>query len=255
MARHRTQGIRYYAAKDLDDKGNINWESKPKLLPHPAEFKEVKRIRFSHSSDTLYVGGTTDQYQNQHWKPMGPVLACYEGILKGEPRLKWKIVLPYAVGSKGHSSCEPMGFDVASDLIFVPYTGASKEAKVKTGRVEIFKASDGSPVGHVEPGENVGEVGLQDIRECLRAVKRRNGEYLVMLEDDYKAKVLLYRVKGLAENPEDTEKKAEKKSDFKKKKSSKKDDAKKDDGDNKDEDKRDESDKKDDEKKDDPDKD
>jgi hypothetical protein len=249
-----TKGIRYYAAKDLDDKGNIVWETKPKVFPHPEGFKEVKRIRFSHSSDTLYIGGTTEEHKNQHWKPMGPVLAAYEGVLKGEAKLKWKKVLPYAEGSKGHSSCEPMGFDVASDLIFVPYTGASKENKVKTGRVEVFKTSDGSPVGHVEPGDNVGEIGLQDIRECLRAVKHKSGDYLVFLEDDYKSKVVLYRVKGLGESSADSEKKAEKKPETKKKKSGKKD---KEDGDKKEDgdDKKDDDEKKDDEKKDDAEKD
>ena len=90
-----------------------------------------------------------------------------------------------------------MGFDVAGDFIFAPYTGASKKDGVKTGRVEIFRASDGSAVGHVEPGEEVGEVGLQDIRETLTAHRRADGEYVVLLEDDYKSKVVMFRLKDL----------------------------------------------------------
>ena len=90
-----------------------------------------------------------------------------------------------------------MGFDVAGDFIFAPDTGASKKDGVKTGRVEIFRTSDGRAAGHVEPGEEVGEIGLQDIRETLTAHYRPGGEYIVLLEDDYKSKVVMYRLKGL----------------------------------------------------------
>ncbi len=68
---------------------------------------------------------------------------------------------------------------------------------MKTGRVEIFRASDGRAVGHVEPGPEVGEVGLQDLRETLTAHRRANGEYVVLLEDDFRSKVVMYRIPGL----------------------------------------------------------
>ena len=126
---------------------------------------------------------------------MGPVLERHDGWSKsggaGVPR--WRIVAPYQQGSSGHTSCEPMGFDVAGDYLFVPYTGASKPLHFTTGHVEVLRADDGRSVGHFEPPADIGEIGLQDIRECLRAHRRADGEYLVFLEDDYKAKVLLYR--------------------------------------------------------------
>ncbi|MDR0705651.1 MAG: hypothetical protein LBF88_11765 [Planctomycetaceae bacterium] len=53
---------------------------------------------------------------------------------------------------------------------------------------------DGSPVGFMEPApKTVGEIGLQDMRECLSAHLRSNGEYIIFLEDDYKAKVIMFR--------------------------------------------------------------
>jgi hypothetical protein len=136
------------------------------------------------------------EHKNQHWKPMGPVLCRYDHFLKGDGTLKWKTVLPYIVGSSGHESCEPMCFDVAGDYIFIPYTGASKESGFKTGHVEVIRTADALPVGWMEPDpKTVGEVGLQDIRECLSAHKLKNGEYVIFLEDDYKAKVVMYRFK------------------------------------------------------------
>ncbi len=191
-----TKGIRHFPCAGLDSKGNPRWDSAPaRSFPHPAGFKQVKRLRYDPATDTMLLGGTTGEHRNQHWKPMGPVLARYDGWRKsgGTADARWRVVLPHESGSKGHSSCEPMGFDIAGDFVFVPYTGASKALGVKTGRVEVFRIEDGRSVGHFEPAPDVGEIGLQDIRECLRAHRRADGEYLVFLEDDYKAKVLLYR--------------------------------------------------------------
>lgn len=191
-----TQGLRYFPCGGLDPKGNPQWGyATMKTFPHPEGFLEVKRIRYDVASDTLYLGGTTAEEKNQHWKPMGPVLARYDGWLHGGQKLRWRVTLPYVHGSSGHESCEPMGFDVAGDFVFVPIVGASKKANVKTGRVEVFRAGDGQAVGHFEPSEEVGEVGLQDVRETLTAHRRAQGEYIVLMEDDYKSKVVMYRWK------------------------------------------------------------
>ena len=190
-----TKGLRIFPSQGLDAKGNPIWTYETmQTFPHPSEFKQVKRVRCLPESDTVFLAGTTDEHRNQHWKPGGPVLARYDRWRTGERKLRWQITLPYAAGSQGHSSCEPMGFDVAGDLVFVPYTGASKPDGVKHGRVEIFRASDGTSIGHVEPSEEVGEIGLQDIRECLAARRRADGEFIVFLEDDYKSKVVMYRL-------------------------------------------------------------
>ena len=198
------QGIRFLPVQGTDGQGNPNWDfAKMRLFPHPAGFDEVKRLSYDPVSDVLYLGGTTADHRNQHWKPMGPVIARYDRWLKrsGRSPRRWTLVAPYAQGSSGHTSCEPMGFDVAGDYLFLPYTGASREDKVTTGRVEVFRADDASPVGHFEPTADIGEIGLQDIRECLRAHRRVNGEYLIFLEDDYKAKVLMYRWQGARRSP------------------------------------------------------
>ena len=191
-------GLRLFPSQGLDARGNPKWDfATMQTFPHPEGFREVKRLRYDADRDILYLGGTTAEDKNQHWKPMGPVLACYEGWLHGTKRQRWRITLPYATGSSGHESCEPMGFDVAGDFLFVPYTGASRKVGVKTGRVEIFRSKDGSAVGHIEPGPEVGEIGLQDIRETLTAHRRIDGEYVVLLEDDAKSKIVMYRLKNL----------------------------------------------------------
>ena len=193
-----SEGLRYFPSLGLDPHGNPQWDyATMHVFPHPDEFQQVKRVRYDAANDVLYLGGTTADEKNQHWKPMGPMMARYDGWLRGRRTQRWQITLPYANGSRGHESCEPMGFAVAGDFLFVPYTGASQMDGVKTGRVEVFRVSDGGAVGHMEPSDEVGEIGLQDIRECITAHRRSNGEYIVLLEDDYKSKIVMYRIQDL----------------------------------------------------------
>jgi hypothetical protein len=193
------QGIRLLPQQGLDPKGNPTWSyASMRTYPHPAAFETVKRLRYDAERDVMYLGGTTKADANQHWKPMGPVIARYDGWMKAEatgalPPPTWTIVMPYERGAKGHESCEPMGFDAAGDYLFIPYTGASKEMGFGTGHVEVIRAADGQSVGHFEPSAEIGEIGLQDLRETLTAHRRADGEYLIFLEDDYKAKTVLYR--------------------------------------------------------------
>ena len=188
------QGVRYFPCEVSNAVPTWSYDTM-QTFPHATEFDEVKRVRYDVKTDTLYLGGTKGDDKNQHWKPMGPVMARYDNWLRGDKKLRWQIMAPYQRGSQGHESCEPMGFDVAGDYVFVPYTGAGKEIGYKTGHIEVFRADNGQSVGWMEPGDDIGEIGLQDIRECLRAHKRADGEYIVFLEDDYKAKIVMYRWK------------------------------------------------------------
>jgi len=195
LATH-AHGIRRHVVQGLDSGGNPRWSlAAVERYPHPAALREVKRLRYQPAGDVMWLGGTDAVHRNQHWKPMGPVLARYDGwcASRGTCSPRWRRVMSYAGGARGHASCEPMAFDVAGEFVFVAYTGPSRRFGVRTGRVEVLRAADGVSVGHFELSPEIGEIGLQDIRECVRAVRRANGEYLVFIEDDMKAKVLFYR--------------------------------------------------------------
>jgi hypothetical protein len=66
------------------------------------------------------------------------------------------------------------------------------------GRIWVNRLSDGAELGAFDPGPTVGGVentGWMDILSGISAFQRSNGEYLVFVEEDFKAKVLLYRWK------------------------------------------------------------
>ena len=77
----------------------------------------------------------------------------------------------------------------AGDYVF---TGGWKER----GRVFVNRMSDGAPVGVFDPGPTVGGVdktGWVDILTGITAMRRADGEYLVFIEEDYRAKAIVYR--------------------------------------------------------------
>jgi hypothetical protein len=48
----------------------------------------------------------------------------------------------------------------------------------------------------MKPGPEVHrESGWVDFRDAIRAIRRKNGSYLVFVEEDYKGKSLAYRLK------------------------------------------------------------
>jgi hypothetical protein len=90
-------------------------------------------------------------------------------------------------GAGGEAECVA----AAGDFVF---TGGWKER----GRIFVNRLSDGSAVGVFDPGATVGGVdktGWIDILTGITAHRRNDGEYLVFVEEDYRAKVIMYRWK------------------------------------------------------------
>jgi hypothetical protein len=66
------------------------------------------------------------------------------------------------------------------------------------GRVWVNRLSDGAELGYFDPGTTVGGVdntGWIDLLTGITAYRRNSGEYLVFVEENDKAKSLIYRWK------------------------------------------------------------
>ena len=62
----------------------------------------------------------------------------------------------------------------------------------------LGRLCDGAEAGVFDSGETVGgnqNTGWMDVMTGITAHRRQDGEHLVFVEEDYKAKVLLYRWK------------------------------------------------------------
>lgn len=187
--------IRAYAFIGLSNVGVPQWDwAKPFVFPRPAEFDEMRRVVYNPASDVMVIGGGKGADRHRHWKPMGPVVSVYANALRGTPALRWTRILPVdePVGGRDWSSHEPQGFDLAGDYLFVPYTLGLKADGLRNAFVKVLRLSDGEVVGNLVCEDVTGDIGLLDIEFAATARRLPDGRYVVMLEDDAKAKSVMF---------------------------------------------------------------
>jgi hypothetical protein len=180
-------GVREMPLQGLDPAGNpIYTYASSKMFAMPAPFTRLARLVYVASTDTMYLSGFTSAipWDSTHWKEAGPVLARYDNWSSGTPSQAYTIALPWNTQSNPQTTT--VGVAVAGNYIFV--------AELYTNRVDVYDARNGSAVGYMTPGASVGGTsGWVDVYLGISAVQRDNGEYVVLLEDDARAKILMYR--------------------------------------------------------------
>jgi hypothetical protein len=179
--------IRRYPFQGFDSNGNpIYNTASPDETTIPAPFDRIQRIKYIPETDTMYLSGYTPDKPEVSWGLIGSVLARYDNWKAGNRTAKYVIDLP-----KDDAGLHPKSLDVAGDYIFavmVQPTGG------KPAMVHVWNANTGNKVGTMVPGPEVGgDSGWVDMPYGLRAYKRSNGEYIVLVEEDARAKNLMYR--------------------------------------------------------------
>ena len=174
-----------------DHRPRYDWAS-PQSWPWPADFENVRRIIYQPAGDRLYLFGYLKGQKIDSWGVVGFTCRCYDGWLGGKARVAWtNPSLPSnAGGADDGGPLSASGVAIAGDYLFV---GMVKPDDGKQ-YVHILNLSDGSTVGSFEPGEAVGgNAGWEDMPYSVGAMKRKNGEYLILVEEDWRGKNLLYR--------------------------------------------------------------
>jgi hypothetical protein len=168
-------GFFRYDFQGLDAKGNpIYSADKITVLEPPEGAKKVARVCYLDDTDTLVVAD-----EGSDMRHIGRVFVCRD-YLAGNRK-----TVSFESGAVKEAACVTAAGEYA-------FTGGWKER----GRIHVNCLSDGAQVGVFDPGPTVGGVentGWIDILTGITAFKRTNGEYLVFVEEDYKAKVLMYR--------------------------------------------------------------
>lgn len=179
-------GIREMPAQGLDAQGNPQYTyASSKMFPMPAPFNRIARIVYVAETDTMYITGFTAStpWDASHWKEAGPVLARYDNWSSASPTLTWQASLPWNTGSSPQVTT--VGIAVAGNHVFI--------AELYTQKIDVYDARSGQIVGSMTPGANVGSTsGWVDIYMGMSAAMRDNGDYVVLVEDDARAKILMY---------------------------------------------------------------
>jgi len=187
----RTQdGIRHYPLQGLDANGNpIYTYASMRKQKTPDIFTDLRRIEYFPETDTMYLSGFTKDHPaiGDDTKVVGSEIVRFDNWSKGNSTPRWRIVVPYDTTGKREVATAAMS--VAGDYVFA--------VTFKTAEVSVYNAQTGDIVKKLKPGPEVaGESGWIDIPHGIRAFRRSNGEYVVFVEEDWKGKVIMYRLKG-----------------------------------------------------------
>jgi len=191
------QPIRYYPLQGLDRFGNpIYTRATSKTFALPAPMNLLLRIEYSTRDDVMYLTGHTTERPKtgNEWGEVGSEILRFDGWSKGNRVPRWRIALPYqpatAVQYVGSSVPEAVikSFCVAGDVAFA--------VESRTAKVHVYDMRSGAKLGEMTPGPEVfKESGWVDFPDAIRAYRRKNGEYLVFVEEDAKGKIIVYRWK------------------------------------------------------------
>jgi hypothetical protein len=182
-------GIREMPLQGVDSVGNpIYSYSTAKTFPMPQPFTRIARIVYDSSSDTMYISGytSTAPYNSANWKSIGRVLARYNNWKSGSPQLQY--VIPLAYSPALNPPVIPVSLAHAGNYVFV--------AEDTTAKLDVYDARTGQQVGSLAPGATVGGIsGWIDTEMGISAAVLSTGEYIILAEEDARAKVLMYRWK------------------------------------------------------------
>lgn len=187
----RTQdgkGIRHYPLQGIDSKGNpIYSYSSMEKQTTPSIFNDLRRLEYFPQTDTMYLSGFTVDHPafGDDTGVAGSEIARFDNWSQGNRTPRWRVVIPY--DSTGKREVSTAAMSVANDYVFA--------VTVKTAEVYVYNATTGVQVQQLKPGPEVGgESGWIDIPYGIRAFRRSNGEYLVFVEENWKGKVIMYRL-------------------------------------------------------------
>ncbi len=185
--------IRRYAFRGWrpDGKPNYDW-NKPQSWQWPEGWDLVRRIKYDPAADTLYIIGYLTGQRVETWGVIGATARRYDGWLAGKKQLQWtNSELPRDGNTDvKEGPLTAQSLDIAGDYLFLGMVKSTGGKQL----IHIMRAADGHYVGALSPTGKVGnQQGWLDMPYAVQALKRKNGEYLILVEEDFRAKNLLYR--------------------------------------------------------------
>ncbi len=181
-------GLREFPCLGLDAHGVPLYSyASLKTAPMPAPFVELCRAEYAPETDTMFLSGYTTErpHKGGEWGTVGTEVVRYDHWSRGGSQPALRIALPY--DGKKDAQVYIKAMCVAGDYVFA---AESRDPE----RVFVYDARTGTLQGTMQPDETVGRSsGWVDTPYGIRAARRSNGEYLIFVEEDLDAKVLLYR--------------------------------------------------------------
>ncbi len=176
--------IREYAFGGLDANGSPKYDFAHVIASSaPSLVTKLNRLEYVPTNDTMYLGAfttTTPQPADGNWGVVGTEILKINNWSTGNRTPAVRISLPYNSNSV-YMKC----MSITGDYAFV--------AECKGSNVHVYNLNSGSEVGTFNGSGTFGNLGWVDIPYGVRAYRRTNGQYVVLVEEDYNAKILMYQ--------------------------------------------------------------
>lgn len=191
IRRYRFQGWKKVESADVPNLYAPIYDTEnPDAWPWPEDFDLVRRVVYIPETDTLYLSGYLKTDEIDSWGVCGKTLRRYDGWTSGAPKIVWTVKLPVNRDGENGKPLTPQGLDVAGDYIFCGMVKPDENRQ----RTYALETATGKVLGAFVPGGEVGEgAGWQDMPYSVAAMKRKNGDYLILVEEDWRGKNILYR--------------------------------------------------------------
>ncbi|MGA2618752.1 MAG: hypothetical protein ABSF26_14150 [Thermoguttaceae bacterium] len=177
---------RRFPCQGLDSNGVPRYSfATASTQPAPEPFIRLQRVEFFPETDTMYLAGYSKEFPNRkgNWKTIGKVVCRYDAWSTKRTK-QWELNPPFDEAQEASKTYgTPVAMSIAGEYLFITY--------LKTAEVRVYEANTAKYCGTLRPGKDMS--GWVDIPYAVRAHKRSNGEYLVFVEEDAKAKIIMYR--------------------------------------------------------------
>jgi len=204
----------YYVKRCLgvDAKGDLIYAPVERFCEVPAPFNSVQDWHYDDENDVMYMGGGTDKYPTEGWGHAAPVVARYSKWSKpAERKLDWAIKVPFHHNDEPNVDARfvPVELVAAGDKLFLQYGNRDKSYFCQDGEsgvTRVYNSKDGSYIGRMLPDGAGGVQGswVDLVEGGIKAIKRSNGEYLILREENWKSKQIIYRWKPKAYTADQT---------------------------------------------------
>ena len=166
---------------DLDD---------PYVEPWPEDFDDVRRLIYDAQNDAMYLCGYLKTDEVDSWGVCGKTLRKYEQWSTKERKIAWTIATPVNPEGESGKPLTPEGLAFAGDYLFFGMVKPDGPEQ----RVYVLDAKTGQNLGAFKAnGEEVNTASWHDMPYSISVLKRKNGTYLIMTEEDWRGKNIIYR--------------------------------------------------------------
>ena len=195
--------VRCWRMQGINDQGVPIFTSKPtETFPLPTGMTEVSYAIYDTFGDRLFLGGFSKDRpkdRHDHGGAIGTTMVALGGVRAGKSTELWRKDMPYEAGSQGLGGETNSMFtgtyagDAKGGYLFV---GGLSEKGIKKTMIWAMDPATGAIAERFQAGPEVaGYNGWFDFNNTVNVVKRSNGHYLLLAEDNGAQKTALYHWK------------------------------------------------------------